>query len=126
MTRSHPLFYVDNFEDAPCLFGDLVGDFLVWLGLVCAFEVGAEVLEKSDLLLQLFRVIDESVFLAYVLAVGAAALHVVEVEAVRVQNDLGRVVEEDSSRVVTQVITETILRGVVYPFFDPDFVALVY
>ena len=100
MACAHPLLDVDNIHDASDLFLDLLRDFFVGLRLLGAFQVAPEVLKQGHLLLEVLWIVGQRVFQADVLAVGAAALHVVEVEAIRVQNDFCGVVEEDTGGLV--------------------------
>ena len=82
MPRPHPLFDIYNFGDLPLLrwellvlggrlvdllAGSLVADGLAFL---IALQVASEVLEKSDLLLELLWVFSQGVLLANVLAIA--------------------------------------------------------
>ena len=60
---------------------------LVGLRLLTALEVAAEMLEEGDLLLQVLRILVESVLVSEVLTVYCAALNVVKVVVVGIQND---------------------------------------
>ena len=82
MPRPHPLFDIYNFGDLPLLRGELLvlGGRLVdllagslvtdGLALLIALQVASEVLEKSDLLLELLWVFSQGVLLANVLAIA--------------------------------------------------------
>ena len=90
MSGSHPLFNVDDVLDFPFLSTTIVGIlFHEVLWLVISFEVRPEVLQKSHLFLQLFRVLSESVRRGNILPITAAPLHVIQVVPIRVKNDLG-------------------------------------
>ena len=121
MTSPHPLLNIHNILNFPVLLGEVVRDLLVRLRLLSALEVAAEVLQKGHLLLEVLGVLCQGILFADVLAVGLAPLHVVEVEAIGVQHDLGTVVKEDTGRLVGQVVAQTVFRGVVNPLLDPDF-----
>ena len=62
MTRPHPLFNIYNIHDASCLLLYFLWDLFVRLWFFCALKVTPEMLQKSDFLLQFFRVIGQSVF----------------------------------------------------------------
>lgn len=81
-------------------------------------------LQQGYLLLKGWRVLSNVVLFADVLSVSGAALDVVEVVAVRVKHDLGRVVEKDAYRLVRQVVSQAVLGRIVDPLFDPDFFVL--
>lgn len=97
---AHPLLDVDHVHDASRLFLHVLGDFLVRLRLLCSLKVASEVLQQRHFLLEILGVVRKGVLETNVLSVGTSALHVIEMEAVRVEDDLGRVVKEDSSRFV--------------------------
>ena len=110
MPRAHPLFNVNDVLNATLPPRDLIGHFGVGVGLLRAFKIAAEVLQQGHLLLQLLREVRESELAANILTIGTAALHVIEVEAVRVEANLRGVVEEDSSSLVAKAVAEAILR----------------
>ena len=119
---SHPLLHVDYIHDPPSLLLDILRDLFVGLRLLSAFKVAPEVLQKRHLLLKILGIFTESIFFADILTIGASALHVVEVEAVGVEHDFGGVVEEHASCFVAQEVAKTVLRRVVDPFFNPNFI----
>lgn len=94
---AHPLLHIDHVCDLALGSHHLLCRLFVGLGFGRALEVASEVLQQGNFLLERGRVLNDSVLLADVLAVGSAPLDVVEVEAVGVQHDLGRVVEKHTN-----------------------------
>lgn len=94
------------------------------LRLLVALKVRPEVLQQGNLLLQLFGVLGESVRLANILPITGAALHVVDVMTVRVENDLCGVIEENTCCLVAQVVAQAVLGRVVNPLLHPNLVLL--
>ena len=45
MASSHPLLHVDYVLDAALAALNLVRDFGIWVGLLCAFQIAPEMLE---------------------------------------------------------------------------------
>jgi len=43
-------------------------------------------------------------------------------ESIRVQYNFGGIIEEYTSSLVTEVVAQTVLRGVIDPFLNPDFI----
>lgn len=93
MSCAHPLFNVYD-----------IFDFALWqllgahLRLVCfrllrTLKVTPEMLQKGHLLLELLRILGQSVFLSNILTVARSALIIVKVVAVGIQDNLGRIVE---------------------------------
>ena len=66
-------------------------------------------LEQGHLLLQLLRVVYQGVLAANVLPIRTSPLHIVEVEAVWVEANLCRVVEEDACCFITEAVAEAVL-----------------
>ena len=101
VARAHPLLHVDNVLDR-LFFRELLFwgriDRLSWL--FTAFQVGTEVLEQSNLFLQLFGILCQSVLLVDILPIGRSSLHIVEVISVGIQDDLSGIVEEDAGGIV--------------------------
>lgn len=79
-------------------------------------------LQEGYLLLELLRVIGERVGHHHILfftSRDSFSLVVEEFVVVRVNDNLGGVVEENTSRIVGEQIPKSILRGVVHPFLYP-------
>lgn len=108
MASTHPLLYVHHISQAG-FFRFWRNCLLIDLRLLAALEVAAEMLKKGDFLLEVLRILIESVLVAKVLTVNCAALNVIEVVVVGVKHDFSRVVEEYTSSIVAEVVTETIL-----------------
>ena len=70
--------------------------------------------------MKLLGVLCQSVFLTDVLAVAGSTLHVVDMVSIWVKDDFGRVVEKHTGSLVGEIVSKTILGGVVDPFLDPD------
>ena len=101
MSSPHPLLHIDDFNDLAllrrevlfirlhnrCTFWQLI--VIHSLALLIAFEVASEMLEESDFLLELLWILSQVVLLANILAVATPTLHVVEVESIWIQNNLG-------------------------------------
>jgi hypothetical protein len=104
MPCSHPLFDVYNIGDFTFRLNNAVGNFLIGLGFLCAFQVRAEMLQQGNFLLQGLRVVKHGVFFADILTVNGTPLHIIEMEAVWVKCNLGRVIEEYSSSLVAKVV----------------------
>ena len=86
MSCSHPLFNVDNFFDLSLFLCTTLGVlFHHTLWLVITLQVAPEVLEKSNFLLKLLRVLSKSVFFANILAITGSPFHVIDVVAIWVQ-----------------------------------------
>lgn len=86
----HPLLHINNVSQ--CLLALVCRSLLLifpFLGLGISFEVASEVLQQSDLLLKLFRVVGESVRLNHVLSFWSLSFHVVEVMTLFVQHYFG-------------------------------------
>jgi len=107
--RAHPLLHVDDVGDLTLGCLHVLDGLLVGLGLLAALEVTSEVLEEGDLLLERRREVLDVVLLANVLAIGLPSLNVVKVVAVRVEHDLGGIVEEHANRSVRQVVAQAVL-----------------
>ena len=79
-------------------------------------------LQKSDLLLQFLRVISQVVGLHHVLLFSrrhCLPFIVEECMAIRVDDDLGAVIEEHSCGLVGEQVSKSVLTGVVHPLLDP-------
>ena len=109
MACSHPFFDIDDILDSAGPSLDILWHFLVWIRFLCSFQVAPEVLQQGDLLLEVLWVLSESVLLSDVLSVGISSLHVVEVEAIGVEADLGAIVEEYTGSLVAQAVPEAVL-----------------
>ena len=83
-------------------------------------------LEQGHLLLQLLRVVYQGVLAANVLPIRTSPLHIVEVEAVWVEANLCRVVEEDACCFITEAVAEAVLGRVVNPLLHPDLVVALH
>lgn len=77
-------------------------------------------LQQSNFLLQLLRVIGQSVFLTHILFVASSSFIVVKVMTSWVKNYLSGIVEEDACGLVRKKISETVFRTIVNPFLHPD------
>lgn len=120
VSRPHPLLYVhDVFDLALFLAVGILFCYVLWA--VIALQVAPEMLKEGHFLLELLRVLREGILFADVLPVTRASLHVVEVVTVRVEHNLGGIVEEDARGLIRQVVAKAILRRVVNPFLHPDF-----
>lgn len=108
----HPLLDLDGSALVVLILG------LVDLG-VLTIQLGAEVLQESHFLLQLFGLVLEGVRTDHVLPVRCSPLHLLEVAAIGIQDYLGRVVEEHSASAVGQQIPQSILAALVNPLPDP-------
>lgn len=79
--------------------------------------------EQSHLLLQVLRILLQSVTSHHVLLLSAGdclSLIVEESVTVWVDHNLGRVIEKHSCGVIGQKVSQTVLGGIVHPFFDPN------
>lgn len=61
-------------------------------------------LKKSHFLLEIFGILIKCVLVSKVLAINSAALDVVKVIVVGVEDDLSGVVEEDASCIIAEVV----------------------
>lgn len=123
MAGAHPLLHVHDVSQSR-LFRFWRNCLLLSLGLFAALEVTAEMLEECDLLLQVLGILVESVLVSEVLAINCAAFNIVEVVVVRVEYYFSRVIEEHASGIVAEVVSESVLGGIVHPLSHPDFVLL--
>ena len=85
MAGPHPLFNIDDILNYA--FRDLIRvnwRGFISLGLLAALQIASEMLQKSYLLLQFFRVLCKSIFFADVLTISASSLIVVKVITVRI------------------------------------------
>lgn len=57
MARAHPLLHVDHVDQLMRFFGRVDCDLLICPWFVASLQVGAEMLEKRDFLLQIFGVL---------------------------------------------------------------------
>ena len=122
MPCTHPLLHVDDVLDATLSSLHLIRHLSVGVRLLSAFQVATEVLKESDLLLELLGEVREGELTSDVLPVRTTALHVVEMEAVRVEANLCGVVKEDTRGLIAQAIAKAVLGGVVDPLLHPDLV----
>jgi len=80
-----PLFDIDGILKLP--FRNMiwvVRYVLVNLGFLSALQIASEMLEKSNFLLKLLRVLRKFIFLANILMVGASRLIIIKMAAVRI------------------------------------------
>jgi len=85
-------------------------------------KVRFEVLKQSHFLLQLLWEVGERILLKHILLFSlrnSLPLVVVETVAFVFDNNLSRVIEEDSRRLIGEEIAESILSRVVHPLGDP-------
>ena len=75
--------------------------------------------QQCDLLVQVRRVVGDGMCADDLLFVSNTSLHVIELGPLGLDDYLGRVVEEDTSRAIGQQIAETVLLTVVDPLLDP-------
>ena len=122
VASAHPLLNVNYVHDSACLLLHVFRDLLIRLRLFRALKITPEVLEQRHLFLEVLRIIRERILKANVLPICTSTLHVVKMEAIRVKNNLGRVVEEDTSCLVAQEVPKPVLRRIVDPFFYPNLV----
>jgi len=83
-------------------------------------------LQQSDLLLQRRGIVKHSVFLANILTVNCTPLHIIEVETIWVESNLGGVIEKHTCCLVTKVVAKSILGRVVNPLFYPHLFPRLY
>ena len=109
MTGSHPFLDIHNIFDFSCLrcFSVVFLKNSFWL--VMAFKIAPEMLEQSHLLLKLLGILSQSVFLADILTITRSSLHVIEMMSIWIKNDLCRVVEEHTSGIVREIVSQAIL-----------------
>ena len=90
MPRSHPFSYINYILDLPLLWNIIFRLLYLFasLGLLTSFQVASEMLKQGDFLLQFFRVFCESILLSNILSISASSFNVVEVVAIRIQNNL--------------------------------------
>lgn len=86
---------------------------------VVSVQIGAEVLQKRHLLLQLLGLVLEVMRGHHVLPVRRSALHLLELLSVWIQDYLGRVVEKHSASAVGQQVPEPVFAAVVNPLAHP-------
>ena len=106
MASAHPLLHIDDIAN---WFTFEHIDFLLTLILkvlwfFITLEVRPKVLQQSDLLLQLLRVLSHGELSTDIIAVIRSLLHVVEVLAIWIENDFCLIVEVDTSGIVAQII----------------------
>lgn len=112
----HPFFKVDHrgvlrvFE---------IGDFLQ---ILLPFQVVFEMLKQCHFLLEFFWIIMVIVLVDRILPIIGLAFHVLEILALRMRDDLSRIVEEHTRAAVRQQVTESVLRRIVDPFLDEHLV----
>lgn len=97
---AHPLLDINHVHDASSLLLKVLRNFFVWLRLLRSLKVAPEVLKQRHFFLEILRVVRECVLETHVLSVGTSAFHVVKVEAVGIEDDLGGVVKEYARRLV--------------------------
>lgn len=120
MPGSHPFFNVNNFFDFTNFRSFGVVFLKYCFRFVMTFEVAPKVLQKCHFLLQFFRVLSQCVLFTHILPITWSSLHVIKVMPVRIQDDFGWIIEEDSSSIIWQIITEAIFGRVINPFFYPN------
>jgi hypothetical protein len=122
VASAHPLLNVNYVHDSASLLLHVFRDLLIRLRLFRALKVTPKVLEQRYLFLEVLWIIRERIFKANVLPICTSTLHVVKMKAIRVKNNLGRVVEEDAGCLVAQEVPKPVLRRIVDPFFYPNLV----
>lgn len=108
MARSHPLFDIDNIHDPSLLLLHVLWDLLIGLGFFSALKIAAEVLQQSNFLLQVFRVVRQGVFQTDVLTICTPSLHIVEVETIWIEDNFSGVVKEDSGGFVAEEVAKSV------------------
>lgn len=130
---SHPFLNIDDLTDLSAvacwnrLLGGVLGEQLIlllhwsnhWL-LAISFKVAFKVLKKSNLLVYLLWVITQFMCLNDLLFICDPSFKVIKPFPSRLKDDLGGVVEKDSSRSIGQKVPKPIFLTVVNPFLDPD------
>lgn len=123
MSSSHPLLHINNFFHPPLLRKVLLiviillnlrrerlqlslprDSRLIALILFTSLQITSEMLQQSDFLLKLLRVLSQSVFLSNILSITTSSLHIVKVMAIWVQYNFSGVIEEDTSGIIRQII----------------------
>lgn len=102
MFGPHPLLDVDRW-DTRHWWLDLLRHTIFILLVLIAFKIGTEVLQQRNFLLEILGIVSEVVSLHDVLLLrrrNSFPFVVIEGVAVRVNDNLGRVVEEDTSSLV--------------------------
>ena len=121
MSCSHPLLHIYYFFHFSRLLGAAFSILLKHtFGFIITLEVAPEVLKKSHFFLELLGVLSQSVLFANILAITGSTLHVVNVMAVWIENDLGRIIGEHTCRLVGKVVTQSILSGVINRLLYPN------
>ena len=90
---THPLLHVHKISNL-ALAGDYLLSLLVRFRLGRSLKVRSKMLQQSHFLLKSRGVVNNRVLFADILAVTCTSLNIVEVEGVRVQDNLGSIVEE--------------------------------
>ena len=88
MSGAHPLLNVNNIHDSTRLFLHVFRDLFIRLRFLGALKVAPKVLQQRHFLLKVFWIIRKSILLADILPICTSSLHVVEVEAVRIKDNL--------------------------------------
>ena len=88
MSGAHPLLNVNNIHDSARLFLHVFRDLFIRLRFLGALKVAPKVLQQRHFLLKVFWIIRKSILLADILPICTSSLHVVEVEAVRIKDNL--------------------------------------
>lgn len=88
---------------------------LEWLKLLVTIEVALEVLKQHNLFIDSLRELEKVVLVYHLLVVSSGlrstlTINVVEMEEVRVSDNLGRVIKENTVRAVAQLVAEAVLR----------------
>ena len=77
-------------------------------------------LQQSNFLLQILRVVCKGALGANVLSIAGSSLVVVEMMTSRVKNNLCAIVKENSSSTVVQKISQSIFGRIVDPLLNPN------
>lgn len=94
MSRTHPLFNVDNVLDFA--FRKLIRIYwsrFVSLRLLTSLKITSEVLKEGNLLLKFLGIFSQSIFFADILPISTSSFVIVKMIAVRIENNLGGVVK---------------------------------
>jgi len=109
MPCSHPLFHIYDIGDLTLGLNNAVWNFFIRLRFLGAFQVRAEMLQQGDFFLQGLRIVEHSVLFADILTVNSTPFHIIEVETVWIQSNLGCIIEKYSSSLVAEMVPKTIL-----------------
>jgi hypothetical protein len=89
----------------------------------CLVEIWFEMLKQSNFLRNFFWIVLETVLRSYVLLLSSRYLFpfvVIKVRSMLLDYNLRAIIEENTTRVVGQDVSQTILARVVNPFLNPN------